>query len=77
MDHLEAGVVRDTGEVAGRAGGQVVEDDDLVALGEQQLDEVAPDESGAAGDEGLEDGSAGEDGDAAHRSTRPAMSLLR
>ena len=40
-------------EVLRVARGQVVEDDDLVPLGQQQLDEVAADEPCAAGDQCL------------------------
>ncbi len=49
MDHAETGIADDHGEFAGRAGGEVVEDHDLVAQTEQVLHEVAADETGAAG----------------------------
>jgi hypothetical protein len=50
---LEARAARERGgEVLALAGGQVVDDQDLVAAIEQRVDEVRADEAGAAGDQG-------------------------
>ncbi len=53
LDEGQARVVEDVGEVLQAAGvGELVEDDDPgLGLGEGEPDEVAADESGAAGDE--------------------------
>ena len=45
-------------EVGGAARGEVVEHLDGVAALDQRVDEVGPDEPGAAGDEGLHEGAA-------------------
>jgi hypothetical protein len=44
-------LVFDVGDVGGRAGGHVVEDRDLVALGKQCITEVRTDKTGSTGDE--------------------------
>ena len=44
-------LVFDVGDVGGRAGGHVVEDRDLVALGKQRITEVRTDKTGSTGDE--------------------------
>ncbi len=51
LHELETRVVAHPVKVGQVAGAQVVEHENGVALGEQVLDEVASDESGAAGDE--------------------------
>ncbi len=49
----EPRVVHDSREVLLGAAGEIVDGDDLAAVDEQALDEVAADEPGAAGDHGL------------------------
>ena len=44
-------LILDVGDVGGRAGGHVVEDRDLVALGKQRITEVRTDKTGSTGDE--------------------------
>jgi hypothetical protein len=44
-------LIFDMGDVGGRAGGHVVEDRDLVALGKQCITEVRTDKAGSTGDE--------------------------
>ncbi len=44
-------LVFDVGDIGGRAGGHVVEDRDLVALGKQCITEVRTDKTGSTGDE--------------------------
>jgi hypothetical protein len=41
------------GEVLGAPGGEIVEDDYLVAVGQQPVDEMAADEAGPSGDKRL------------------------
>ena len=54
---LEAGAARQrAAEVLALAGGQVVDDRDLVAAIEERVDEVRADEAGAAGDQGTHGG---------------------
>jgi hypothetical protein len=54
---LEARAARQRrGEVLALAGGQVVDDQDLVAAVEERVDEVRADEAGAAGDQGTHGG---------------------
>ena len=54
---LEAGAPRQrAAEVLALAGGQVVDDRDLVAAIEERVDEVRADEAGAAGDQGTHGG---------------------
>jgi len=48
---LEIGVVEQVGDVVFGAGEEVVDTDDVVAVGEEALAEVAAEEAGAAGDE--------------------------
>ncbi len=50
-DELELRVPEQVGDVLGRAGDEVIDRDDLVALGEEPIAEVRPDEPGSAGDE--------------------------
>jgi len=50
---LEAGIVAHAFQVLGRAADQAVERDHFVALGQQQFDQMAADESGAAGNQGF------------------------
>ena len=52
-DEMEPRPVAEMGDVVERAGGEVVEDPDLVLLVEEELGEVRADESCAAGDEYL------------------------
>ncbi len=51
-DEVEVAAVAQMRDVALGAGGQVVEDEDLPAVGEEQLGEMRADEAGAAGDQG-------------------------
>jgi hypothetical protein len=44
-------LIFDMGDVGGRAGGHVVEDRDLVALGKECITEVRTDKTGSTGDE--------------------------
>jgi len=44
-------LVFDVGDVGGGAGGHVVEDRDLVALGKQRITEVRTNKTGSTGDE--------------------------
>jgi hypothetical protein len=54
---LEARPARERrGEVLALAGGEVVDDHDLVAAVEELVDEVRADEAGAAGDQGTHGG---------------------
>ena len=48
----EIGVALDVGEVAAMAADEIVDDADRIAALEQQIDHVAADEAGAAGDDG-------------------------
>jgi hypothetical protein len=50
-DEVKARLLTDPGHVLGRAGGEVVEREDLPALFEQQLGQVRPDKPGTPGDE--------------------------
>jgi len=49
-------LVFDVGDVGGRAGGHVVEDRDLVALGKKCITEVRTDKTGSTGDENAHGG---------------------
>ena len=51
LDDLD--VVLDSGQVRAVAGGEVVEDADVVAALQQRMHEVAADKTGSAGDEDL------------------------
>ena len=54
---VEAGAARQRrAEVLALAGGEVVDDGDLVAAVEERVDEVRADEAGAAGDQGTHGG---------------------
>jgi len=48
---MDFNLVFDVGDVGGRAGGHVVEDRDLVALGKECITEVRTDKTGSTGDE--------------------------
>jgi hypothetical protein len=51
VDELEAGVLRQVGDVGQPAGGQVVDGRNGLPLVEQGLGQVTPDEAGPAGDQ--------------------------
>ena len=46
----------DVGDIGGRSGGHIVEDRDLVALGDQCITEVRADKTGSTGDENAHGG---------------------
>jgi len=50
LEEGEAGVVFEMGDVGEAAGEEVVEADDVVAVGEEEVGEVRADEAGGAGD---------------------------
>ena len=60
VDHLEpqpvAGRRTGVGEVRLAAGGEVVDHDDVVSVGQESVDERRADESGSPGDDGLHPG---------------------
>ena len=51
LDEVEAPVAEQVGDVARMAGRQVVERDDVVAIGQQPVRQVRADEAGPAGDD--------------------------
>jgi len=57
VDEFEVFVAGEMGDVVGIARDEVVDGDDVVALGEEAVDEMGAEEAGAAGDDG--DGSGG------------------
>jgi hypothetical protein len=51
IDFAKLDVARDVGQVLGLPGGQVVQNEDLVAATGQGLDDMGADKTGAAGDD--------------------------
>ena len=51
LDQLDVGMPVQMGDRVAPAGGEVVEEDDALAAGEQRVREVGADEAGAAGDQ--------------------------
>jgi hypothetical protein len=52
LDEAEVRVASEVLDIVGGAGDQVVDDDDTVAAGKEDIDEVGAEETGTTGDDG-------------------------